>query len=452
MNMAGKKKGVTPVQPPSARPAYSDDTLAEVMRSGRDTSGRILDTIMPRYLLEDKDMSILIAYLKNLAYEYSPGIDNYNINFATIITDEVHVDQVEAMMKLLESFVTSANKQQVDYEAQLVKLRETRREPTYRRVKLSRWLLKGPPGTWQSQLETYYRKEPVFALIGGITSKSWKPVHEFSEAHMLPCILPITDFPVVSATDWYTLYFSKGYFQEGEAAASFLASQDQDIKSKKIVQIVRNTPQGQALSEGFMQGLNDKVVPLPSTIMVAPNESLDGESLKRLLDKEKPDILALWTDDSLLRAFMEDSVPIELPATLLISSGYFGSKIWSIPEKMRSAAYITYPYRLPQDESRYDRLFTSTMKQPNSDEIRRIKSKTMASLRVLTQALKEMRGDFFRDYLFDTISMMQDLELPLYERLSFGPEQRYASKGCYVVQLSKGEKPDLIKKSDWVIH
>jgi hypothetical protein len=45
-----------------------------------------------------------------------------------------------------------------------------------------------------------------------------------------------------------------------------------------------------------------------------------------------------------------------------------------------------------------------------------------------------------------------DQEVPLFERLSFGPGQRYASKGCYIVQLSKGEKPGLIKKSDWVIH
>jgi hypothetical protein len=39
-----------------------------------------------------------------------------------------------------------------------------------------------------------------------------------------------------------------------------------------------------------------------------------------------------------------------------------------------------------------------------------------------------------------------------YPRLSFGPGQRYASKGCYIVQLSSGEKPEVIRKSDWVIH
>jgi hypothetical protein len=48
--------------------------------------------------------------------------------------------------------------------------------------------------------------------------------------------------------------------------------------------------------------------------------------------------------------------------------------------------------------------------------------------------------------------MQQDIEMPLYERLSFGPDQHYASKGCYIVQLAHGEKPELVKKSEWVIH
>jgi hypothetical protein len=39
-----------------------------------------------------------------------------------------------------------------------------------------------------------------------------------------------------------------------------------------------------------------------------------------------------------------------------------------------------------------------------------------------------------------------------FERTSFGPGQRYASKGCYIVQLSKGDRPVLLIKTDWVIH
>jgi hypothetical protein len=50
------------------------------------------------------------------------------------------------------------------------------------------------------------------------------------------------------------------------------------------------------------------------------------------------------------------------------------------------------------------------------------------------------------------IGMVADQPSAVYGRLSFGPGQRYAAKGCYIVQLGKGPDPELVKKSDWVIH
>ena len=87
-----------------------------------------------------------------------------------------------------------------------------------------------------------------------------------------------------------------------------------------------------------------------------------------------------------------------------------------------------------------------------SGELRIIRSSTYATLLALTQALRDMKGNFYCDYLFDVISMKPDVEFPLYERLSFGPDQRYAEKGCYIVQLANGKEAGLLKKSEWVIH
>ncbi|HXE95015.1 MAG TPA: hypothetical protein VN642_01310 [Dongiaceae bacterium] len=64
----------------------------------------------------------------------------------------------------------------------------------------------------------------------------------------------------------------------------------------------------------------------------------------------------------------------------------------------------------------------------------------------------DMRGNYYSDNLFDVISMAPDQPSGTYGRLSFGPGQRYASKGCYIVQLTGGQTPELVRKSDWVIH
>ena len=71
---------------------------------------------------------------------------------------------------------------------------------------------------------------------------------------------------------------------------------------------------------------------------------------------------------------------------------------------------------------------------------------------LMTQVLMHLKSNFYRDNLLDVISMFPDQLYPDYERLSFGPGQVYASKGCYIVQLAQGANPQLVKKSDWVIH
>ena len=71
---------------------------------------------------------------------------------------------------------------------------------------------------------------------------------------------------------------------------------------------------------------------------------------------------------------------------------------------------------------------------------------------MMTDTFMHLQRNFYRDYFLDVISMLGDQIYPDYVRLSFGPGQRYASEGCYIVQLTKGPQPELVRKSDWVIY
>jgi hypothetical protein len=65
-----------------------------------------------------------------------------------------------------------------------------------------------------------------------------------------------------------------------------------------------------------------------------------------------------------------------------------------------------------------------------------------------------MRSEFYRDYFVEGFDMMtdQDYAIAVYPRLTFGPGQRYASKGCYIVKLGKGPDPILLPVNDWVTY
>ena len=89
---------------------------------------------------------------------------------------------------------------------------------------------------------------------------------------------------------------------------------------------------------------------------------------------------------------------------------------------------------------------------PFNDEIQRVVTLTKSLTQLFYPLLIELKGNYYRDNLLDTIGMMADQQYPLHGRVSFGTGQRYAAKGCYLVQLGHGVNPELIKKSEWDIQ
>jgi len=441
---------------PFLRPAYTDETLAEVIRSGIDPAGRVLDDVMPRYMLEDDEVKALIHYLKTLSATFSPGITDTAIHFATIYSEDVSPDDRDAMLSGLDKFIADKNNFAQNYrrtttarDRLMAKAMTVSREFEPRKLILSRWVLKGSPDTWRSQLEAYNKERPAFAILGGLVSGEWHPIHKFSEENGMPCIFPNTDFPVVSETDWYTLYISKGISQEGESVARYLNSLSETIGESEVVQIVRSTREGRTLAEGFGRTWKSFGHRDPVTIEIATGEPLSIESLERLLAKEKPVAVLLWDGKEGVPHIGAVAGSRNRPDLIFLSSGYMGKAIFSIPEELRGTAYITYPFRLPQDQVR-DPMMGGVIKFKVDDN--RIAKQTYALVEVMAMAMMEIKGNYYRDNLLDVISMSMDRVVPLYERLSFGPGQRYASKGCYIVQLGGGDKPELVKKSEWVIH
>lgn len=458
---------------PPRRPPYTDASLARVLRSGVDPTGRTLNDVMPRYLLGDKDMAVLIAYLKSLSASYSPGVTDTTIHFATVVADDVPPGTRAAFLAPLRKIVAYKNDQTRYYQTRTGgrsgRMAETMlvsREAAYKKLSLSVWELKGPPATWDGQLAAYYRREPVFALLSGITSGEWRPVHRFCEENRIPCLFPITDFPVISNRDWYTLYFSRGMYQEGAAAARYLNGTEAPHAGDRVLQIVRDSREGKALSAGFTETWQEEGHRVPATVTLRGREPLTRDLLQKLLAREKPAFLVVWDGPGVIPALAGIGGTRNAPATAIVSASYVGKALLTLPDRARDLVYATYPYRLPQDELPYTRQVESFLGKTGGDDRALIMEKQIFDLYlVLSQALSVLNGDYYRDNLLDVIGMNTgsggmsmgwyvepDTTYPLYERLSFGPGQRYASKGCYVVQLTHGADPHLVKKGDWVVQ
>lgn len=440
-----------------ARPAYTDKALAHVIRTGIDPGGRELHQVMPRYDLNNRDMAILIHYLRALSSRYSPGLEGDTIRFATVITDEVRPEDQQAMLVPMNNYVARHNQFAAGFGNRMyLGVGGNEMSGAYRKLALSVWRLKGDPATWDRQLQAHLDKEPVFALLGGISYGDWRPIHAFCERQKLPCLFPITDLPVVSDTDWYTQYFSKGFYQEGQAAARYLRATDNSSATRRILQIVQGDPEGRELSAGFRETWQE-LGPRPDENAVKEihlGMGADGASaLRALLEQEKPTTLLLWTGAESYEALGGLADWPSRPEVVFMSSRLLSSKVTSLPEMVRAFTWLTYPYRDPKDEpnvSKYADALLGGLTQLKPET--RISTRTFSMIQIMRQGLMDMDRNFYRDNFMDRISMQRDQVLPDYLRLSFGPGQRYSSKGCFIMQLGPGPNPRLIRRSEWVIH
>jgi hypothetical protein len=443
----------------SSRPPYTRESLKTALHFGQDPVGEIFNDVMPRYPLSAKDMAILVRYLELLSGDYSPGASLTEFKFATIITDDVSADDRQALMVLLRRFVAAQNRQ-VDMYRDFLKFGY---KPTgdmkysFRNVSLVTWELKGAPETWPGQLATYAEQDQVFAVLGGISNQSWQPIHDFCEAQRLPCLYPITNLPVISSTDWYTIYFNKGYFQEGEAVAHFLRRKAGISATTRILQLVEDSPAGRALADGFANARKNLEQQPVTTLMLSPAELRDAAAISTLIAEKAPEVLLLWAGTEIVAAL--PAIAADLPAAtpIFVSSSILGQATATIPEKLREQVFITFPYRLKPyfgDEEGTGALsvvpIVTTYRNFGD---KRISSRTASMLnQAVVQGLALLYDNLYRDQFLDVLGMQMDRVNLDYDRLSFGPGQRYSSKGCYVIQLGPGPEPELLPRSEWVIQ
>ena len=445
------------------RPAYNQESLATLLRTGFGPAGKRISETMPLYHLSEDEMEIMIFYLEQLSSDLSPGVSDDEIRFATILAEGTSAGDRDSLLLPLNTFIREVWNAQIparDRSLQGAKLPDAGKLPAaaataYRRASLDVWELKGAPENWGRQLEALYRKRPVFAVLGGIAPGKWDPVHGFCEKMELPCIFPLTELPVVSEKDWYTLYFSKGYYQEGEAAAKYLSRVFALPPGKKLIQLFRDSDQAKALARGFgetWRKLGDAAL---SDRPVTGDEKIDAKFWEKLVSSHPDAVLLLWLPPADLAGIEALAASEQRPSTIFLSATLLAGAVQAVPETIRDLTLITYPTRLPGD-AEYAKSASAGWASFNTLPIsnRTIAAKSYLITRLLARVLVDMGSNSYRDFFLDIVDEGKDdiNSTLLFPTLSFGPGQRYASKGCYVVSVGKGEAPQVVRQSDWIIY
>jgi len=387
-----------------AHDPYTDATLARAIREGVNSQGRQMSVLMPRYALGETEMAALIAHLRQLSADVSPGVDRTRIDLATVITPEVDAPRRKAFLDMMQTIVrqknastvtadTKKNRHHMVSAAELV-------YGTERTWNLQVWELRGAPETWREQLQARYREHPVFALVSGLSDASWQPVQDFCEQQHVPCWFPSVE-ATASRAGAYTLYFSNGVRLESALLAQGLS--EQAGRPRRVIQIYREDSLGRVASESLREALAGSGAEV--TDRKIANDALASDTLRATFAAVRQgDVLMVWLRSGDL-ATLEAIKPPD--SEVYFSGALAQGENAPIPTAWRAHAHIVYPYELPSKREKnleYFHVWMNLTHLPLVDEP--MQSEVFFAMNFLTDTLSEMLDNLYRDYLIERAEQM----------------------------------------------
>jgi len=427
------------------RDPYTETTLPRAIRTGIGADGNPLSYLMPRYALDDAEMSELVAYLKTLSPGAVPGVTDTVLHFATIITPDADPVKRQGMLEVLEKFFADKNR---FTRAISPRLRSSHRlmYQVNRHWELHVWQLTGSPDTWQAQLHAKLAAQPVFAVLSGLGGRTWEPVHRFCEQESLPCLFPNLDLPVVAERDFDSLYLSQGVLLEARLMSGELQAMRAKTPLRRVVQVYRVGDVGAAAAEALEDSLAEEGVTIVKKGLSA------GRNLATAFRDVAPDdVLVLW-----LRA--DDVARLGAPpagvSQVLISGQMSGLEQAPLPAQWRAVTSMTYPFDLP-DKRRVRVDFPLGWFRIRQIPVvaQQVQVDTWLVCGIVSDTLNRMVDTFVRDYLVERVeeTLEHRAVTGYYPRLALAPGQRFASKGGYVVRFAGPSGAHVVADGDWIV-
>lgn len=458
---------------------YGDEDFRRLVRDGRRPGGQALAAEMPRYALDDGALGALRAYLETLSVAPDPGVQAGAIRFATVIAPGVDPARRRAFLDTLQAAVRAKNANTMPGKRHMVSAAEFAMV-TERRWTLSVWQLEGPEDGWGAQLDGFLRREPVFALLSGLSDGGWAPVHHFCEERRVPCWFPsVPVVPAEAGRGGHAIYFQRGVALEAELIAERLAGLPAGRKLLQVTDGSVAAEQGArrladlrgAAAAGEVRVLRDLA---PETLAAAARAAAGADDL------------VLWLHGQALAAFAGAASPGK--AQVYLSGRLSGIDQVALPAGWRNAS-VAYLYELPGrrgPNTAYFRAWLAQARVPLTDEA--LQNEAYFAVTYLSDTLAEMLGNLHRDYLLERAESMlgrrearraedeardaQGLRryasahplspygtqgrtigardgTTIYPQLALGPGQRFASKGGYVLPVGALASPDA--GAEWII-
>ncbi len=322
------------LNPPPFRQAYTDRLVGGAIWAGKDANGRELSWVMPRYKMSTRDMEIMVYYLKNLSAEFSPGVDDTTLRFATVVEPRASASPTATpCSRFSQAIVRDRNSQSRHDErrAQDGAGSTWRSCTNFLSPLLARSLgaRRRPVNLVRPSSRTTTARRRCSRCSAGSPRVIGGPIHSFCRAQS--DTLPAADYrlslwcPTPTGTRSSS---SKGYYQEGETAARFLGRMGRRCKvtsrSSRSLRDRRRRPR--CWRPGFAAARSSRGMPARQGASWSESErSIDRAFWSRLVADNPGAVLALWLEPG--EGGERSAAPAAAeprPPAVLVSSSFLG--------------------------------------------------------------------------------------------------------------------------------
>jgi hypothetical protein len=282
----------------------------------------------------------------------------------------------------------------------------------------------------------------------------WSAIHEFCENNKVPCLFPLTQMPPAEQSGHYSVYFNQGLLLEAKATAKYLLKEKSADPAAAMVVFYSEDAEGSNPAKVFTEMLNADKTRIIDSVPVKDMESFRHEWTKYVESHPKVGTVVVWPGRLKGAILSELTVLFQKTERIFLPSELLQADLAGLPQEMMPKLYFSYPYELPTAYHPHAfrvRAWMNTRKLEVSNA--RIQFNTYYALNLLQYSLEHVVDHFSRDYLLEYIEHEAEnaLNPGTFPRLSLGPEQRFASKGAYLVQIDGSESQSIKPVSAWIV-
>jgi len=384
-------------------PAYTEASLARAIQEGRDSAGNQLDPAMPRFVLSMADQRNLNAYLKRLADDRDPGVEEQTLRLGTLLpAGGALAPAARVVTAVLQDRIEQLNQQGGIHGRQLQ-------------------LINIDPGpdlaSAEQALTLLIEREQVFALVSPMAPALEPTLASRLEQARVPLIgtapvlndsvqifdpLPGLDEQLLSLAD-----YAQANLALEQAATRIVYAEPTQAS---LAQHLEQQLQRRGWREVKAQPLSEQAV-------------------------EAQTIFYLGQADGFTHLTAQLQQAGRTPY-LFAAANQVASQLPQVPDAWSRRLFLAYPF-VPGDWTPSGRQAISEMRVRQGLDGRQgvLQVSTWCAMQLLSDALKQAGRDASREKLVKALEGMHDVETGLTPPLNFGPGRRQGLAGAHVVAV-----------------